>query len=133
MLSNSPAHLLVVDDDAVIVAVFRRICAGLSVRLTVATTYREGLAVLDRERPALVISDYRLPDGDGLSLVEKARERYPGLHCVLHTGEAVHRTAYGLDVPVLSKPCSVDELQAVVGTVLKSAQGSGAHGPVEVQ
>ena len=80
----------------------------------VTTSFAEGMAVLAREEPAMVIADYRLGDGDGLTLLEHVRRKNPRIRCFLHTGEALSRTSLGLDFTVLAKPCSVPALDAVV-------------------
>jgi CheY-like chemotaxis protein len=57
--------------------------AGFSVRL--AYDGREGLDALARGVPDVVLTDLQMPELDGLSLVEAAREDHPGVPVVLMT------------------------------------------------
>ena len=113
--------LLVVDDEEAILRLFRLLCGELPVRLTTAATYREGVAALDAEPLAMVIADYRLPDGDGLSLLEKAKQRWPNCRRVLYTGEAVQESSFDEGVSVLGKPCTADALQQVILFIVEDA------------
>lgn len=121
--------MLVVDDDTMVWRVFEKVVARLPVRLRCAIGVEEALTKVSEELPDLVIADYRLGDGNGLSLVEKLLARpEPRPHCIIHTGEAVHRVQYGLDVPVLPKPCPPAEIEALIRGLLE-AKGRRAAGP----
>jgi two-component system NtrC family response regulator len=68
------AHtILVVDDEADFVATYRRSLARPGYRVIGAGTVQEAIARLRSELPNLVVSDLRLPDGDGLEIVRAAR------------------------------------------------------------
>src|SRR5205823_8907250 len=97
--AQAPA-ILVVDDDAFVLITLKRVTRDVPARMVFASNLKEAWAAVNAELPELVIADYRLPDGDGLGFIEKLQARHPGLKCVLHTGEAVSRTAVGLDIPV---------------------------------
>ena len=67
--------ILVIDDEAAICSAFRRFFEPRSWRVRVAATGREGLAAY-RERPAdVVFLDVRLPDGNGLDVLDELRSR----------------------------------------------------------
>jgi len=65
--------ILVVDDEADFLSTYRRLLARPGYRIVAAGTVQEALAALHTESPALVVSDLRLPDGDGLEIVRAAR------------------------------------------------------------
>jgi DNA-binding NarL/FixJ family response regulator len=48
----------------------------------------EALALVERERPDVVLMDYRLPDGDGIAAVTEILERWPGTHVLMLSGDA---------------------------------------------
>src|SRR5207302_892755 len=102
--------ILVVDDDAAVLTTLRRATRDLPARMVFAATLKEAWAAVNAEVPELIIADYRLPDGDGLGFLEKVQVKWPKVKAVLHTGEAVSRTAVGLDIPVLGKPCPPETL-----------------------
>jgi DNA-binding NtrC family response regulator len=68
-----PPPILVVDDEVDLVASYERLLRRQGFRVVSAGSRGEGLAVIEREQLALVITDLRLPDGDGLDLVRAAR------------------------------------------------------------
>lgn len=57
------------------------------------TTMAEALAALRRQRPAAVVTELVLPDGDGLSLIGQARDLYRHLPAVVLTAEPTAQTA----------------------------------------
>jgi DNA-binding response OmpR family regulator len=66
-------RVLVVDDEPDLLATCERLLRRQGYHVIVARSCAEGLAAVSRERPHLVISDLRLPDGDGLDVVRAAR------------------------------------------------------------
>ena len=66
-------RILVVDDEADLVATYCRLFRRLGYDVESAGTRAGGLALLNSAPPDLVIADLELPDGDGLDLVRAAR------------------------------------------------------------
>jgi CheY-like chemotaxis protein len=78
--------VLVVDDspvDQLLIGTVMEQAAGW--RAVYASSGNEALAALDREQPALVLTDLRMPGMDGLELLEVIRRRYPLVPVVLMT------------------------------------------------
>ncbi len=78
--------ILVVDD----VAVERRFVGGLAergarVRVLYASDGVEAMEMIERESPAVVLTDLQMPNMDGLQLVEAIRKQHPRLPVVLIT------------------------------------------------
>lgn len=76
----SPTRVLVVEDDARLRARFATVVAsaaalGLAGQ---AGTLQDGLALLEQERPDLVLLDLGLPDGSGIRLIETIARALPG-------------------------------------------------------
>ncbi len=72
---NGSSHVLLVEDDADLAAV---IIAGFEearVRIDHANTRQSAMDQCRLDRPALIILDLTLPDGDGFSLVEWLRQQ----------------------------------------------------------
>ncbi len=76
----------------------------------------DGMAALKRlqaERPAVLVSDIRMPGLDGIGLTEAARGLHPGLPVLLTSGfadEAARAAVPGLGVGFLPKPYTVKTL-----------------------
>ena len=68
--------ILVVDDEADFVANYQRLLRRRGYRVVSAGSRGDGLVIVEREPLALIITDLRLPDGDGLELV-RAAQRLP--------------------------------------------------------
>ncbi|MFR8976193.1 MAG: response regulator, partial [Eubacteriales bacterium] len=49
---------------------------------------REALALIEKHRPELVITDIRMPVMDGIALAEEAKERFPKTKIVFLTGHS---------------------------------------------
>lgn len=87
--------LLFIDDHPIYRDAVRRTLeqeiAGLTV--TTAESCRTAIERLDHDEVELCLSDYRLPDGDGLSLLRKIKARFPliavGLLCADLSSELV--------------------------------------------
>jgi two-component system cell cycle sensor histidine kinase/response regulator CckA len=88
----APVRVLVVDDDedafVVVRALLRQRGADLF-ETTWATTATEGLRLLTTDHVDVALVDFRLPDGDGLELIARAREAGSRTPIVLLTGQAV--------------------------------------------
>jgi CheY-like chemotaxis protein len=87
-------NVLVVDDSAQ----DRRIAGSLlkkrsGVEPRYASNGREALEAIERERPAVVVTDLNMPEMDGLELVEAVRARWPELPVILMTAHGSEEIA----------------------------------------
>lgn len=64
------AHILIVEDSALIVSALRILLEDAGHRVSDAGSVRDGIAIATRDRPDLMLLDLSLPDGDGLSILE---------------------------------------------------------------
>ncbi len=112
-------RLLVVDDDASILHAFRRAFRDPEVTLLTAATAAEGLDLVARDRPDVVILDIHLPDQSGLEAFRHIREADARIPVILITGhgttdtaiEAMKRGAFDY----LIKPLELDALRELIG------------------
>ena len=118
------ANCLVVDDEPTVRRSVVRMLQAQGFNCFEAGSGREALGVLERIGDApLVISDMRMPELDGVGLLEAVRDRYPDTSVIMLTGmtetttavDCLHRGA----ADFLLKPISVGELQARVARVLE--------------
>jgi two-component system response regulator PilR (NtrC family) len=70
-------RILLVDDEVDLVSTYERLLRRRGYRAVSAHSCRDGLVVVEREPLALVVTDLRLPDGDGLDIVRAARATKP--------------------------------------------------------
>ncbi len=116
---SDKARILCVDDEPKVLSALKR---QLHREFEVHTcdNARDGIATLFREGPfEVVISDYRMPQIDGVSMLSKMREKCPSVTRILLTGyadadaasKAVNR---GQVFRFLNKPCEKDDLVAAI-------------------
>jgi CheY-like chemotaxis protein len=80
--------ILVVDDEADFIANYQRLLHRRGFRMISAGSRSDGLLIVEREPLALVITDLRLPDGDGLELVRATRRLPTPTPSIVVTGFA---------------------------------------------
>lgn len=87
--------ILVVDDDEVDRIAVRRAlkAADFQIELTEVSTCTAAIAVLQNQQFDCVFIDFRLPDGDGLSLVRATRRAHVQAPLVILTGQGDEQTA----------------------------------------
>jgi DNA-binding NtrC family response regulator len=116
------SRILVVDDDPASRDLLRRVLAGVGHEVAQASNGHEALEELARHPADLVISDIRMPDLDGVQLLEKLREQAPEVPVILVTAfgdvegavEAIRRGAFDY----LPKPYDVDGIRLLAQRAL---------------
>src|SRR5690242_14550194 len=72
-MSDRPARLLVVDDDAQITRVLETVLSNQGYRIRTANDGATALAEFDEWRPHMVVTDLCMPDVDGLAVCRRIR------------------------------------------------------------
>ena len=118
MSTNGAGAILLVDDDASTRKVAR---ANLSLEgfdVAVASCAAEALARLAEGDPLAMVSDLKMPDLDGIALMERVHAIRPSLPVVLVTAHATVETAVQAmrrgALHYLTKPIRFDELALVL-------------------
>jgi signal transduction histidine kinase len=90
--------ILVVDDDEVDRMAVRRalLKADIQIEISEAANYTEAIATTESLSPDCVFLDYRLPDKNGLSLVQELRRRGYKIPLVVLTGQGDEEIAVEL-------------------------------------
>ena len=122
-------RVLVVDDEGDFLATYERLLRRQGYEVLTATSRAEGLAALAGEPLHLVISDLRLPDGDGLDVVRAARRTAEPTPVIVITGypsDETRRAAFAAGAGTfLAKPFAT---AALLAAVRSSLDGDGAEG-----
>jgi DNA-binding response OmpR family regulator len=84
-----------VDDEPDLVDTCARLLARRGHACLIAHTGRQGITLIDRERPRLVLTDLYLPDVDGLSVLRHAAEQVPPIPGILMTAADTATDAIG--------------------------------------
>lgn len=73
MSNTEPIKILIIDDEPDILFTLKEICDFCGYEAITTTSGQEGLEILKKEKPHMVIVDYHMPVWDGLTTVKKMR------------------------------------------------------------
>jgi diguanylate cyclase (GGDEF)-like protein/PAS domain S-box-containing protein len=119
--------ILTIDDEANIRESFRLFLEDYNYRVLDAENGREGLEIFEREQPDLVLCDLRMPEVDGLDVLDRLTEQSPETPIIVISGtgiiadavEAVRRGAWNY----LLKPIQdMSVLQHAINQALEKAR-----------
>jgi len=118
-------RILLVDDEAGIRASLKLVLEPAYDTLS-ASTAQEGLDLLRRESPHLVLLDVIMPGMDGLTLLKTIREEEARVPVIMLTGTKTVKTAVEAmklgAADYLSKPFDVEELRLIVAKALETGE-----------
>ena len=120
-------RVLVVDDETDFLATYERLLRRQAYDVVTVTSRAAGLAALAGEPLDLVISDLRLPDGDGLDVVRAARDARDPVPVIVITGypsDETRRAALAAGATMfLAKPFVAVVLLAAIRSSLNEPVG----------
>ena len=112
--------ILIIEDDLRFAAVMRDVVRRRGRRALVAADGSSGLQLAEQWRPAGIVLDLRLPDLDGLRVLDALKQSLHTRHIPVHvisasdpSTDALQRGAIGF----LSKPAEAEDLQAVLASI----------------
>jgi len=119
------ARVLVIDDDATMRRMVVRALSAKGHEVAEAENGQDGLAAMDRAKPAVMITDILMPKTEGIETITKAKERFPKTKIIAISGGGISRNLMFLDVAralgvdaTLAKPFRPAELVEAVSRVL---------------
>ena len=126
MLTPKMSKLLLIDDEEDVRYSIQRIFDSPEIELATAASGEEGLKVIPKFKPDLVLMDVRMTGMTGLETLRRIRQNNPKLLVILMTGygttqmtiEAMKLGAYDY----LLKPFDIPKLKEVVANALKAAR-----------
>lgn len=114
--------ILVVDDEYLIADILGYALEDEGFMVVKASNGQKGLEVLERERPALIITDFMMPVMDGLEFAKAVRALPAVNHLpiILISGAQAHIGMKRSDLfdAVLNKPFNIQEILATVRDLL---------------
>lgn len=123
-LTSAKATILLVDDEPMVLKMLQTFLESQGYQIICATGGQEALAVIEQQQRAidLLITDIRMPDMNGVRLLEAIRQLLPNLPVVLMTGytdfdlvvEGLKQRAFDL----LFKPIDFDQLNWCIAKAL---------------
>ena len=120
------AKLLLIDDEADVQYSFRRIFDSPETELTTAASGEEGLRLIPKLKPDLVIMDVRMGGMTGLETLRRIRQMDSKLMVILMTAYGTTQTAIEAmklgAYDYLLKPFDVPKLKEIIAGALKTAR-----------
>lgn len=117
-------YILCVDDEPGIARAIRRILKTEPVNVLIAASGPEGLDILRKQTVSLILTDYRMPEMNGIEFLEQAASLCPDAFRMILTGyaeahvlvEAVNR---GQIYKILYKPFQEEDIKLTVRSGLE--------------
>jgi two-component system response regulator AtoC len=117
-------RILIIDDEQAVLTYLGRFFAAKGYEVERAADGTSGLASVEAFAPNVVLLDLRLPDCDGLTILEKLKQDNPFIAVIVITGHGDVDTAVSAMRAradhFLLKPVDLEALQVVVQRVLES-------------
>jgi two-component system response regulator AtoC len=118
------AHALIVDDDADVVDWLQEVARMEGFTVARALSLREARIELGRQKPDVLLTDLRLPDGEGIELVREL-EKPEATEVIVVTGHATVDSAVAAlragASDYLVKPADLERVQAVLRHAKKTS------------
>lgn len=126
----SRTEILIIDDEADVCGFFRRMLTRKGYQVTTATNEAEALKALSGTVFSVAMVDLKLPDTDGLTLLQAIKSRQPECEVIIMTGYSTVKTAVTAmqrgAYEYLEKPFDdIGEIEALIAR----AVASGEPGP----
>lgn len=126
-------HILIVDDDADILKLISLRLNTANYAIATANNGEQAMVEIARNRPDLIVSDLRMPEMDGMALMDAVHQLHPTLPIIMLTAhgsipdavQAMQRGAFSF----LTKPFDSKELLQKVAAALRI---SGSQTPNNV-
>ncbi len=120
---QAPSRILIVDDESSLRTALFRVLDRQGFQVITANCKREAEALASTDQALdLAIVDLRLPDGDGIELMQHLKIAHPNIQVVVMTGHgsielAVKATQHGA-FHFVTKPFNMEELLSIVSRAL---------------
>ena len=118
-------RILVIDDDTDICLLLRRFLTKNGYEVAIAHTGEDGLAMLDTFRPDLVLTDFKLGDIDGVTILSRIKSKLPHVVVIIITGYSDIKVAINVmkqgAYDYITKPLFPDEILITLQKALTEA------------
>lgn len=118
--------ILVVDDEEHMCWALERAMRQEGYQVLTATQGRQGLDLIREEAPSLIILDLKMPEMDGMEVLQQIKEMQPKLPVIILTAHGTIETAIEAmkigAADFITKPFDLDELKIVIKKALMISQ-----------
>jgi YesN/AraC family two-component response regulator len=120
---NPLNKILYVDDEEINLDLFRWTFKN-HFNVFTALSAKEGLLILDAYEIPVVVTDFKMPEMNGMQFIEAIKKKSPEKICIILTGflESIVKGKEHLVFNILSKPWEKKELQLVIQSGIDAFQ-----------
>jgi DNA-binding NtrC family response regulator len=122
--------ILVVDDNSIDLEIIAIACSSLDCPIVTASDASEALEMYQKERFAIVLTDYRMEPMDGIDLITELRKIDPHANCLVMTGYPDARINQFMDdiglTHIITKPIRPKNLTEQLRVALYRHEGATA-------
>jgi DNA-binding NtrC family response regulator len=123
-MKTNNRHVLIIDDERPVLMTLEALLKRHGYHVDTAPTAAQGLKLVKSKPPTLVLLDLRLPDADGLEMLDRIKTELPQVQVIILTAhdslhnaiESIKRGAYHF----ISKPYAPEELLSLVEKALET-------------
>src|SRR6058998_3199336 len=123
-MKTNNRHVLIIDDERPVLMTLEALLKRHGYHVDTAPTAAQGLKLLKSKSPTLVLLDLRLPDADGLEMLDRIKTELPEVQVIIlrahdslrNAIESIKRGAYHF----ISKPYAPEELLSLVEKALET-------------
>jgi len=120
LATHSSGHIFIIDDDPYVGDMLQATLTNLGYDALWYEFPLRALKDLHETPPALIITDFNMPDMSGKEFATQAREILPTVPIVVYSGQAASITPSLLYSAILKKPVKADALDKVIKSLIKS-------------
>lgn len=115
-VSSAQCVILLVDDEPLVRMGVAFLLEELDYSVLQASTAAQALELLSENMDIdILMTDFRMPDCDGLEMISRAKAISPSIRSVLMTGYAIDDDRFAVtDTPRLAKPFGIADLEQVL-------------------
>jgi two-component system, NtrC family, sensor kinase len=112
-------HVLCVDDEEHILKTVERFCHNEGIPMLAASSVAAALKILENEPVNIIISDYQMPETDGLAFLDEVSNRWPKtiriiLSGFIETSAVTQALEQGKIFGFLPKPWQRSQLKSLI-------------------
>jgi len=136
MLAFSMKKILLIEDDLTYSKIIKKFLEKNQYIVLTSTKLVDAYSLMERESPELIITDYRLPDGTGMEILERIINSKKNTPVILITNYSDIRTAVKSmkmgAFEYITKPVNPDELLATVNDAFAN-KNRPTHEAIDVE
>lgn len=116
-------RVLIVEDEKIVQRLCQRLLSNLDCELSLAGTVSEGVKTIEECAVDILITDLKLPDGTGVEVIRKFKEKFRDKQVIIMTGSLTpeerlsHADCIG-GSHYLLKPFDINEFKGVVSNAV---------------